>query len=567
MALTATPDFELTLEEQCEAIWAATEARQAAMDAIRAKPPLIRLWDGNRKLQFLIQNDDGFKFEDPDNETGPGEITLDFETPQAQWLNDMYGRKQRGEKIDVLISIDHCGGRWSGLLDRTIVEEDESGYTRLIARFHSDYEQLKWLQFWSSPMWPAAIQKRLFLLGGPLPWVILTSIFVNLWRKEGNLWHLPDDPLKLSSWLAGPKPLDQSNWSIVVKPLSFMDALASGAPMTLMSSRWKTAHEACADTLADGEYSLTWRRWFEGDPEPWPGAAGKIAHGALVIGCEDKSGVYEGTANGGTWMDGFTRTIRRFSDDLYEDTETAQSTAPVIGDYRIPGRLNTNRRAPYVFFHPKSPGVKFGSFTQSPAKGKVINTGGHSMPGVNETLSAAVQGIFDIIGNLFQIGSIGGSVDAIAKMFYEDTILAWISVKLLDRARDAGWFGYFEYFIDSGGKAYTLSSIMVIRSGRWATRSWSSSSMEIADGAPYLVGDQGQGHFWKGDRVSRLIKGDKSRRLYIDRVSKLTLSGGRGQRAGYTIEVGNGEAQMDPVVRLMQIAEKAKATAKELGVF
>lgn len=562
MALTATADFELTLEEQCEAIWAATEARQQEMDAIRAKPPLMRLWDGNRKLQHLIQNEDSFSLDDPDNDTGPGQVVLDFDTPQAQWLNDMYGRKQRGEKIDVLLSVDYCGGRWSGLLDRTIVEEDESGYTKLTAHFLSDYEQLKWLQLWSSPMWPAFIQQRLFLLGGPLPWVILTAIFVNLWRKENSLWHLPDDPLNPSSWTAG---LDQSNWSIVVKPLRFMDALASGAPMVLLASRWKTAHEAIADMLADGEFSLQWRRWFEGDPEPWPGA--NIGHGALVLDVVDKSGVYEGTANGGTWMDGFTRAIRDFSDDLYEDTETAQSTPPVIGDYRIPGRLNTNRRAPYVLFHPKSPGVKYGAFTQSPAKGYQINTGGHSMPGVNETISAAVQGIFDIIGNLFQIGSIGGSVDAIAKMFYEDTIAAWISIKLLDRARDRGWFGLFEYFIDSGGKAYTLSSIMVIRAGRWATRSWSASSMEIADGAPYLVGDQGQGHFWKGDRVSRLIKGDKSRRLYIDRVSKLTLSGGRGQRASYTITVGNGDAQMDPVVRLMKIAEKAKATAKELGVF
>lgn len=561
MSLTATADFTIPLKDQCDAIMRATNARRKTMDRIRRTPPLIRLWDGTRRLQFVVRAEDSFSVEDVENDTGPGQIILDFSTHEAQWLNDMYGRKQRGETVNVLLSVDHCGARWSGLLDRTILEERD-GRVMLTAFFLSDYEQLKWIQFWSSPMWPAAIQKRLFLLGGPVPWVILTSIFVNLWRKENSLWHLPDDPLNPSTWLDG---LDQSTWSIVVKPMTFLSALASGAPMGLMVSRWKTGHEACAEMLADSEYSLTWRRWFEGDPEPWPGA--NIAHGALVLGCEDKSGAYGGTANGGTIWDGFSRTIRQYSEDLYEDDEISQSAPPEVGDYRVPGLMNTHPGRPYVFYGPDAPGVVYGALTQSPSKGKIINTGGHSMPGVNEALSAAVQGVFDVVGNLLQVGSIGGSVDAIAKMFYEDTILAWISVKLLDRAREQGFFGLFEYFVDGAGRAYTLDSIMVVRSGRWATRSWWSSGMELADGGPYLIGDQGQGHFYKGDRVARMIKGDKSGRLYVDRVMSLTLSAARGQAPAWSIVVGNPTAQQDPIVRIAGQVEKLKGTAKELGVF
>lgn len=562
MSLTATVDFGLTLQEQCEAIWDATEDRQLSMDAIRATPPLLRLWDGSRRLQHVIRNDDEFTADDIDNDTGPCSITLDFDMAEAQYLNDMYGRKQRGESINVLLSIDHCGGRWSGLLDRTEVVDADGAYPKLIATFLSDYEQLKWKQLWSSPAWPAAIQKRAFLLGGPVPWVLLTALHINMWRENNSLGRISDDPLNRATWDAG---MDTYNWPIVCKPLTFMDSLASGAPIGLLVSRWKTWHDAAQMMLEDAEHSVEWRRWFTGDPLPWPGA--NIKHGTLVVGIKDQSGVYEGTANGGTIFDGFTRTIRQFSEDMYEDTEAAQTATPTIADYRVPGRLNTNRRAPYVFFNPKSPGVTQSSFISSPAKGRKINTGGHSMPGVNETISAAIQGVFDIVGNLLGVGSVGGSVDALAKMFYEDTILAWISISMIERIKDAGDFALFEYFVGDGGKAYTFSSFMVIRAGRWATRTWFSASMEIMDAAPYLVGDQGKGHFWKGDRVSTMIRGDKSRRLHVDRVRRLTLSRKRGQRAAYAIGVGNAGAAQDPVVQMMARVEKFKADMKDLGVF
>ncbi|MFY2788445.1 hypothetical protein [Rhodococcus sp. MALMAid1271] len=563
MAL-AQADFGLSLIDQCNAIMEATEARHQEMEAIRAKDPLVRLFDGNRKLQHLIQNDDEFTFDDPDNDTGPGQITMDFEFEAAQYLHDMYGRKQRGESINVLVVVDHCGGRWSGLLDRTEVVQDETGQSKLIAHFLSDYEQLKWKQLWSNPVLPAFIQApRVFMLGGPARWVLLTALLLNLWRENLSLWHLPDDPLKISSWFSG---LDQYNWPVRVKPISFLDDLAAGTPMALLSSRWKTWHDAAQMILEDAELSVTWRRWFEGDELPWPGAV--IKPGTLIIGIEDKSGVYEGTANGGTIFDGFTRIFRDVAEDLYEDTDYAATGAiPTIADYRVPGRLLTNRRAPYVFYPPDSPGVTHSSFIQSPAKGKQINTGGASMPGVNETISAAVQGIFDVIGNALQVGSIGGSVDAIAKMFYQDTVLAWISVKLYERAQSGGDFQLYEYFVDSGGKAYTLSSFMVIRAGRYATRTWFSCSMDIADAAPYLIGDQGQGHFWKGDRVSTMIKGDRSRRLHIDRVRRLTLSRKRGERAAYALAIGNDAAQEDPLVRLMARMERVKSEMKDLGVF
>lgn len=560
-----TADFSLSLAEQCEAIWDATEARHREMDEIRKRPALIRLWDGNRRLQHLIRSDDEFSLDDPDNDTGPGTITLDFELPEAQYLFDMYGRKKRGESINVLVTVDYAGGRWSGLLDKVEIDENEYGYQQCIAHFLSDYEQLKWKQLWSNPVFAAIFQfPRVFLLGGPARWVLLTALQINLWRENSSIWHLPDDPTQLSGWFTG---MDQYNWPVRVKPLSFMDDLAAGTPFALLASRWKTWHDVAQMILEDAELSVTWRRWLEGDPPPWPGA--QIKHGTLIVGIEDKSGIFEGTANGGSLFDGFTRGIRQTLSDLYEDaiTENGGAEPPTIEDYRIPGRLLTNRRAPYVFYSPKSPALRHLSHISSPAKGKQINTGGHSAPGVNEAISAAVQGVFDIIGNALQIGSIGGSVDSILRMFYEDTVLAWISVKLYDRAMNDGDFGLYEYFVDSTGKAYTLSSFMVIRAGIYATRTWFSCAMEVGDGAPYLVGYNGQGHFGKGDRVSTVLRGDRSRTLQMDRVRAVNLSRKRGQRETYTLTIGNNSAQEDPIVKLMARLEKMKADLHDVGVF
>lgn len=563
VAVAVAVDFDLTLEEQCQAIWEATDARHVEMDAIRSTAPLLRLWDGDYKLHHVVQNEDEATFDDPDNDTGPGRLVLDFDTPAAQWIHDMRGRMERGEKRNVHLSVDYCGGRWSGRMADAEVETDERGYSKLIVTFRSDYEELKWYRLWSNPVLPAAIQApRVFMLGGPAIWVLKTALFLNVLREQTSLWSIPDDPMKLANWTSG---LDMSNWTVAIKPTSFLDDLNAGTIWALLFSRWKDWHSASQMILEDAELSVQWRRWFTGDPAPWPGA--HLRHGCLVIDIVDKSGVEAGTANGGTLFGGLTRAVRTFTDDFTESIENPLTTLPVVPAYRTPGVLNTDPRVPYVYYTPNSPGVTQASFKQTPATGIQMTTGGHSMPGVNETISAGIQAVGDILGNLFQIGSVGGSVDTMLKPFYEDTILAWIAVKLLERARASGDFRYFEYFIESSGKAYTISSLLAIRAGAFATRTWFSTSVEIQDGAPYLIGDQGKGHFWKGDRIVVAVKGDLNRRMHVDRVSQLTLSWSRGQRPAYAITVGNANGQEDPIARLAARLEHFKAGMQELGAF
>ena len=176
-----------------------------------------------------------------------------------------------------------------------------------------------------------------------------------------------------------------------------------------------------------------------------------------------------------------------------------------------------------------------------------------------------IQFIGDVAGNALRIGSIGGSIATMVMPFLEDTILAWISIKLFQRAQMLGDFRYFEYFIESAGKAYTLASLMVIRAGAWATRTWFSAFVDVQDGAPYMVGAHGKGHFGKGDRI--VVAKPGGRRLHVDRVRTVTLSWSRGKHANYGLVVGNDDAQQDPVVRLMARIERIRTALQDLGVF
>ena len=371
-----TVDLGLSLQEQCEAIWEVTEQREKEMCRERAKPPTVLLRDGDMNLRHVLRCENEGSFPDVDNDTGVGTIEIDYEMPEAQWIDDMHTRIQRGEKLNVHIQIDHAGMRWTGRLDEADVTTDETGHSLLKVTFLSDYEELKWFQLWSNPMFPAAFQMpRVFLLGGPAIWVLKTALFLNLLRAHGNLWTLPDDPLGGSTI-----GLDQSTWPVVIKPTSFSEDVAAGTTWALLASRWKTWHDVAQLIPEDAELSVQWPRWFVGDPPPWPGA--NVRNGALVIDIVDKSGIFEGTANGGTLFDGLTRAVRTFTNDFAENEESVISGVPTVVDYRTPGKRSTDPRVPYVFYPADSPGVRMSSFKSHPAKCIQINTGGQSMPGV-----------------------------------------------------------------------------------------------------------------------------------------------------------------------------------------
>jgi hypothetical protein len=496
------------------------------------------------------------------NDSGPGQTELPMDSHVAEYIKDMQGRIDRGEGRNVHVTVDYCGARWSGRMDKYSIEQREDGDVVMVVDWLNDYENTKWIACWSNPFLPAFIQfPRVWLVPGPITWILKLTMFLNLFRHHNPLVTLPDDPLDFQSWFTN---LDQSTWQMVVKPQSFLDAVGSGVVWGLVSSRWKTWHDMAHTMLEDGELSVECRRYLPGDEPPWPGA--DLRYGTLVFDLIDKSGVHVGTSNGGSIFDGLFRTVAEFADDFIDSTDELILDADTPNDYFLPGLKLTKKEKPYVVFREgnNSP-IQSSSYIVSPAKGVTVNVGGKSMPGVNEAISASIQAAGDILGSIAQIGSLGGTIDALVKPIYEDTILAWWSMKSPLRAQHSGWSRYEEYFQDGADKAYTIASLMVLRAGFWATKTTTSWKVNVVDGLPFLIGDSGLGHFFLDDRIGLVLEGDTG--IHVDRCRKLDLAWDEENPPEWQITVGDERVHQDPAARAWGRIEQIISALKDLGVY
>jgi hypothetical protein len=547
----------------CDQIWDATREQKLVEDRIRREQPVGRIWDAEWNVQHILGSEYSCKFSWISNDTGPGQTEFPMSSPVAQWIYDYQGRMDRNEGRTVGITVDYCGARWSGILDKFAVEQREDGDSVLVVDWVADFEKLKWYSVVPNPFLPDAFQApRAWLLAGPVTWVLRLTLFLAIWREHNPFLTWPDDPMDLNNWVT--MGLDISDWHIVVKPESFIDAMASGVVWSVATSRWANFHDMAHYMVEDSEISIECRRYLPGDEEPWPGA--DLRYGTLVVDFVDKSGILVGTSNGGNVFDGLARTIVEFADDFIDSTYDLVADADTPEDYFDIGKRYTDPVKPYVvFYEGETSPVQESSWIYSPTKGVQVAVGGHSAPGVNETISATIQAIGDILGNLVQLGSLGGTIDTLLAPIYEDTVLAWQTYKSNERANNTGWDRLFTYFQEGAGKAYTISSLMVLRAGMWATKTVISWQVSVSDGQPYLIGDNGIGHFWLDDRIGLVLKADNQ--IHMDRCRRIDLAWGPDSPPEWNLNVGDERIWQDPAQRALGRIERLIAGLHDLGVW
>ena len=540
-----------------QSIWDACDAQRRKRADARRTPPLVRLWDGNWELQGIVHGELNGKFTWKLNDTGDGVIQLPVHHWLAKWVLDVEGRTK-----NVHITVDKDGARWGGRMRRMKLRKEDNGQRFVELQFLHDYEELKRIQIWSNPFLPAAVQfPRASVMAGPSAWTLKTMLMMNLVRLNASLWHLPNDPLDIKSW--GGSRFDMDRWGIVVKPGSIAQ---DSSPWTIVSSRFKFWHDMAESTLGDAQLMVECRRYLDGDPEPWPGA--NLRNGALVIDIVDKSGHWSNDGHGsrGNIFTGILRSITRLGDNLVDESQVFIDEPTEVEEYQRPGFLGTNQKQPYVTYRDGAiTGVEAAEFTWEPTQAIQVNGGGHSMPGVNEGISAAVQLAGNNLGMFIFQPTAGTIADTILRPIYSDTILAWMSLKSPLRAMESGWSHYHEHFARGSDRAYTLSGLVAMREGFWETRERTAHSLQIADGAPWFVGENGQGHFFLGDRISSTVVGLPDGKLIVEQVGELTFEWSRS-RMGWEVTLGDTRASESPLSRAIREVSSLVTAVRDLGV-
>lgn len=586
-----------------EGLWQAVQAKRRDMELQRLKPPLIRLWDGDMVLRGEVAGERGGEFEFIENDTGTASIELSLDHYLSKWVMDHRGRAKR----NVIITIDKQGARWSGIMDHYRVVREKGGDCYLEIIFKHDYEQAKHILCWANPFLRAELQfPKLWVIFGPAKWCLLLTLFVNIFRLETSLWTLPDNPLDITEWM--PFSFNPGTWRNIVKPFPLF---ADNSNVTIVFSRFKTWHDVAKRTLADAQLTVVCRRYLQGeDPHPFSDLSGELnidiaeqiaslvplRHGVLVWDIVDNSEWGTHTAFGGSLLTGLIRAVVNIaSDGTTEGVEIFTGDPTFPGEYYTPNFLGTSPDAPHVVFEEGVyTGIESSEFIYYEATDTSFVTGGHSMPGVNEAISAAINIGGDFLtslinsalaaggafGSAIDLPPLGGMIDAVAKILYEDVLLAFMEIPTLraaglslpiagleDIVTGLGDFHYYEGWADGSDRAFTLSALLAVRAKIWATRAHTAHTIKVSDAAPYLIGEKGYGHFWLGSRVGTSVLGYPTPdTIFVERVGKISYKWGKDGPSGWQISIGYREPE-DPVLKAMDMIRDLNGALGQLGVF
>lgn len=527
---------------------------ESEMAGAKNEDVLVRLWDGNWNLIEEIGGYYSLSFVFKNMDAGDGSLVLPLDHAVAAQLMDV----ERWPTKSLYVTFDKDGARWSGRVANQRVKVDYAGEQHLELSLIHDYMKLKELLVWANPFLPAEVQfPKAWMLFGPARWVVATTLFANLVRKNRSLWMLPDDPMDFSQW----GDLNMTNWNMAVKPVAFG---SDSSLSTVVSSRFKYFHDCVRDVCLDAQITIDCRRYLPGDPDPIPGK--KLRYGCLVFEVMDKSGWNRETSYGGSMLSGLIRSIRRIASDGMSEGLDYVPRVNFPDEYYQRGFRGSLPSAPWVVLeHGQYTGMESLEVEYTPPGPSQFVTGGSSMPGVNEVIKAGVIGLGGMLGAIFNYSALGSVINAVLEPLYSDVFMAFMAHKHHDRIREQGWDYPFEQWVDGADKAYTLSALSVMRKAKHDTRERVSVKVGMTNGAPYWVGPPGFGDFFIGDRVAVHGMGMPENKLYVEQVDALayTLDSDGG---GWEITVGDPDFKTG-VEYLGDLMERTREGLREMGVW
>ena len=549
-------------------------------------PPTIWFYDGDWVYRGIVRGELGGSVNLIVNETGTIQLRLpiDLDDPRRTWAAFWALDEDARGTSNIHVRIEMMGARICGRMKPkngvTVVRGEQGDEVRI--DFLDDIEELKYVHTAGNPFLPISLiqQPKAWMLYLQADHGILLTLAANLLRLQLTNIDLSffTDLLDPDQWPVNPLDMWQQS-QIIVKPRKIGDSVA---PLALVVGSIRTSiFDVAAPILEDAEMQWDLRRWFIGDPEPWPGAGTEwIRNGTLFVDIADKSGFRRGTSIGGNLFTGLTRTIASLTSNHVEDSydlftgETIDETG-----YRLPGVLGSLPAHPYVVYRDGDiTGIQTSEFSISPGGAGRITVGGQSMPGVDELISAAIRYggdvlgdnlnavITAVVGTSVSVGSLGAALDAFLNPIYKDSILAHMSVPLLLRVAKQGWGHYLETTSTNVTQAYTAASVMDLRARRRETDPDKEFTLTVANASPWLIGDRGFGHWWHGDRVGGTSK-YLMPRVFVRRNRELTIDWGDGKGVTIAGKFADTRNAKDAIEKLAELTAKAMSGLQEIGLW
>lgn len=562
--------------------------------------PLIRLADSNLENLWELAGEMTVTAEELLTDTGVLRISVPW-TGWLQDL--LFNQTKLAQDINIIVDWNPLNPnwrtRWGGKVTEIHVKKDEKGIHTIDLTALHFREHAKRLLVAANPIFPPEIQQpRMWVLPGPARSICALTAFINLARLFVPGWSGIANGLNPFGWLnpLNPDVLENflpTGWPIQV---AFVDSALDQSRWTALGATWTTWHETFKDVLMDAGCCMKAYTYLTTDedspntelaalleliPDVISGISGlnlansgsNVARAVspirncVVFSFENVSGV---TGPTGTVADGLLNTVAVTLDDLITPVvmdlgsgQTFDSGQVLNGKhvYDAAGVSQTYLVEQLTGVAPAPPkviwwdgyynGIVSSDLIYHKGNPKTVMTGSKSPIIVNEAQTFAIRYGLSQLQTVISSNLAGGIVESVGgapqgaglENLYQgqldNSLFAWQRFTDPVRALWAGDQSWQEHFERGSGTAYTLSSILTLRSGNWKTRAFAAFQAETNDGNPWIANYD----YGLGDRVGYEQDGV----IYVDNVYGIKREWSWKKPTSVTCKVGEDRNKSEPL--------------------
>ena len=479
-----------------------TGAEQAERDLYSNPRPQIRFMTKNMEVWSPCGDYREFKFTDIDNT--PGGLTV-LVPDDDHWGEYFYGQPRDTMRP---IVVDLPGWRTFWLtVSFSRVRQGRRRFIEVSAVHCIEY--LNWMRIWPDPHLPPEWQpskNRMRL--GPAATVCAAIMIPELQRLQGGLWPIMTHARFYRS-------TDHTAWTSGVY-------------------RMDKAYDAVKEICDAEDLQIVPTLYIHGeDEQPFP-QWHVLDRTTLIIDFVPR---INDRAITGTVVDGLLRTGLEVAEGFIEwimfpilDPSSPQAIDELTGrDGEVFPVYRSGQWSP----------VDELSQTTHIQMATRITAGGHSPDWMNDIILGGLEAIVRGIAGIFNLD---GFIPDFIKEWFTDTVLAFHSLEDRRASDVGGPWRFREAFADAQASGLSLQIAQAMKSAAFAHRGYTSHSIVVENGSPYLVGR----HIKVGWPVGVEMPDGT---VEVDRVTEISYEDSRSAKGRIVLQVGSGEAEQEPGIR------------------